>query len=280
VTESVLTVVTLNVFGPANPDWSRRSALVADTLQAVAPDVVALQEVPVDDDLAVVHRLLGPGYTCHPFSRPAEDGVAGVLATRAPSRLVREVDQRCTPRAHAFPWCATLLAEAGTALGRVLAVHHKPSWQFGYEVERERQALAVAEHVEAVAADYDHVVVLGDFDATPDSASLQFLRGRRSMAGTSVCYQDAWETRHPYDAGLTFEARNPLVRAGEVSTAVSRRIDYVLVRAGVHGPTLEVRSCERLLDEPVDGVWASDHFGVVAELALPDTPPGRMGPVS
>jgi len=25
----------------------------------------------------------------------------------------------------------------------------------------------------------------------------------------------------------------------------------------------------RIFDEPVDGVWASDHFGVVADLALP-----------
>ena len=34
-----------------------------------------------------------------------------------------------------------------------------------------------------------------------------------------------------------------------------------------HGPTLDVSSCERIFDEPVDGVWASDHFGVVAELS-------------
>jgi hypothetical protein len=33
-----------------------------------------------------------------------------------------------------------------------------------------------------------------------------------------------------------------------------------------HGPTLEVR-CEPLFDEPHDGVWASDHFGVTANLA-------------
>jgi hypothetical protein len=28
--------------------------------------------------------------------------------------------------------------------------------------------------------------------------------------------------------------------------------------------TLDVRSCERFVDEPVGGVWASDDFGVVA----------------
>jgi endonuclease/exonuclease/phosphatase family metal-dependent hydrolase len=45
-----------------------------------------------------------------------------------------------------------------------------------------------------------------------------------------------------------------------------RRIDYVLVRSDDRGPTLRVNSCRRLFDQPVDGVWASDHFGVVADL--------------
>jgi putative transposase len=31
-----------------------------------------------------------------------------------------------------------------------------------------------------------------------------------------------------------------------------------------------VRACTLAFDEPVGGVWASDHFGVVAELSVPD----------
>jgi endonuclease/exonuclease/phosphatase family metal-dependent hydrolase len=64
------------------------------------------------------------------------------------------------------------------------------------------------------------------------------------------------------------------VRAGEVATAVSRRIDYVLVRAGRHGPLLQVLHCDRFLDEPVEGVWASDHYGVIADLSVPEHAPG------
>ncbi len=55
---------------------------------------------------------------------------------------------------------------------------------------------------------------------------------------------------------------------------MSRRIDPVLVRSGIHGPTLQVTSCARVLDEPVGDVWASDHSGVLADLALPGHPPG------
>jgi hypothetical protein len=51
-------------------------------------------------------------------------------------------------------------------------------------------------------------------------------------------------------------------------------IDYVLRARGEHGrPTLEISACQRAFDEPIDGVWASDHFGVVAILAVPTRRP-------
>jgi endonuclease/exonuclease/phosphatase family metal-dependent hydrolase len=50
-----------------------------------------------------------------------------------------------------------------------------------------------------------------------------------------------------------------------------RRIDYVFVRCGGHeGRRFEIVSCERIFDEPVGGVWASDHFGLSVELAVPE----------
>jgi endonuclease/exonuclease/phosphatase family metal-dependent hydrolase len=273
-------VVTMNVLGPANPNWDRRRRLIAETLRRLSPDIIALQEVPIGSAPKVVDELLGPGYHVQGFSRTAEDGVGGALATRWPHRIVGEIDQRCTARAESFPWCATLIAEVDTPIGKVLTAHHKPSWPFGYELERQQQAVAAAQALEEHAARVDHVIVLGDFDATPDAASMRFWRGCQPFDGISVCYQDAWETVHTTEPGLTFTAVNPLVCAGEVATAVSRRIDYILVRSGDHGPTLQVRSCDLILDRPVDGVWASDHFGVVADLESPDHAPGSWGTIS
>ena len=219
-----------------------------------------------------VAGLLGPAYTVHPCSRTADDSIGAVLACRGEADVVAEVDQRRGPSS--LPWCATLLLSCSTPLGPVLVAHHKPSWQLGAEVEREEQALTAGRALEHHVDEGGHVVVLGDFDATPDAASMQFWRGRRSLDGMSACYQDAWKTVHAQDPGDTSSARKPLVRAGEVATAVSRRIDHVLVRSGDHGPTLQVRDCRLVLDQPVEGVWASDHFGVLADRSLPDHPPG------
>jgi hypothetical protein len=55
---------------------------------------------------------------------------------------------------------------------------------------------------------------------------------------------------------------------------LGRRIDYVMVRWVEHGPTLEVSACVRIFDEPVDGVWTGNHFGVGADLKVP-TPGDR-----
>jgi endonuclease/exonuclease/phosphatase family metal-dependent hydrolase len=271
-----LRVVTMNVLGPANPGWEQRRVVLARALRQLDADVVALQEVPIGSSPGIVEELLGPGLHVRRLARPSADGVGAVLATRAPHRTVVELDQRIRPAAEALPWCATSVVAVESAVGPVLIAHHKPSWEFGFEAEREQQALraarAIEEHVQSA-----HAVVLGDFDATPEAASMQFWRGLRSLDGVSVCYQDAWETVHPHDPGHTFSSDNPLVRAGEVATALSRRIDHVLVRADAHGPSLQVLACERVLDHPIGGVWASDHFGVVADLAVPDHPPGSWG---
>jgi endonuclease/exonuclease/phosphatase family metal-dependent hydrolase len=266
--------MTMNAYGPGNPDWARRHRLLGDAIRELDPDIVALQEVPLDLD-GDLGRILGRGYYLTPFSETG-DGVGGAVATRWPHRFLGEIDLRITQRARdTLPWCAAVFVEVDTPVGAVIVAHHKPSWPSSFEVERERQAVMVGRALEDHVGSRDvHAVVLGDFDATPDSASVSFLRGRRSIDGFSVCYQDAWETAHPHDPGSTVEVTNPLVLEGEVATAVTRKIDHILVRSVLHGPTLQVAHCQRVLDGPVNGVWVSDHFGVLADLVLPLNRPG------
>jgi len=50
-----------------------------------------------------------------------------------------------------------------------------------------------------------------------------------------------------------------------------------MVRCRGHGPSLDIAACERIFDQPVDGVWATDHFGVVADLTVPPRTPSVAG---
>jgi endonuclease/exonuclease/phosphatase family metal-dependent hydrolase len=177
----------------------------------------------------------------------------------------------------ALPWAGAVAARVRVPppVGTLLVVHHKPSWELTAEALRERQALATARWVEDLVGDDDlPIIVLGDFDAAPDAASMRFWTGRQSLEGTSVRYEDAWAACHRDGLGLTFDPTNPLVRAGEMSLEGGRRIDYFLIRCGVHGPALEVTSCRTVFDRAVDSIWPSDHFGVLAELRRPSRPPG------
>jgi endonuclease/exonuclease/phosphatase family metal-dependent hydrolase len=266
VSRTDLRVLTLNVLSPEHAGWARRRALLQAGIDALRPDVIALQEDTGD--------LLGPGYDVARHGNPSSDGVGAALYSRWPMLSRHEIDLRVTGRVD-LPWSAVVLAEIEAPFGPLLVVHHKPTYHVGYAYEREQQAVACARHVEEFVAGRDmHVVLLGDFDDTPDSASIRFLTGKQSLDGFSVAYRDAWPAVHAYDDGHTFTPENPLVTAGEMALETGRRIDYVMVRCGIHGPSLDVADCRRVFDEPVDGVWPSDHFGVLADLAVPDHPPG------
>jgi exonuclease III len=105
----------------------------------------------------------------------------------------------------------------------------------------------------------------GDHDDTTDSSSIRFWTGRQALGGVSVAYRDAWEAVNPTDPGHTFARDNPLVRAGKMALELGRRVDYIMIRSGV----LDVTDCFRPSADPIDGVWASDHSGVVADLDVP-----------
>ena len=275
-----LRVATLNLLSPDHADWDRRREVLRSGLRDLRPDVIALQETVWGNGYDQAADLLPDDYQVVRHSARSADGVGAVLGSRWPFGAVAETDLHVTDRVDLpspLPWSAAVVAEVElpSPFGLTLFVHHKPTFQVGYARERELQAVACARFVEKQLAGRDlHVVLMGDFDDTPDSASLRFWTGRQSLEGLSVAYRDAWDAVHPGDLGHTFTPINPLVRAGEMSLELGRRIDYVLVRCGVHGPSLEVLDCRRAFDQDVNGVWASDHFGVVADLSVPTHPPG------
>jgi endonuclease/exonuclease/phosphatase family metal-dependent hydrolase len=267
-------VATLNLWGRSGA-WAERRSVLIDGFRELRPDLVALQEPIKTEDYDQVVDLLGPEfYVAHHNPGMVDHGEhhGASIASRWPLREVHEVNLNVTPRTADFP-CTTIAAEilAPDPLEPLLFINHLPSYQLGFEYERELQAVAAARFVENFVRERKmHVVLAGDFDADPEAASVRFWCGRQSLAGMSVCYRDAWESTHPGDPGHTYTPHNPLMNTPDWPF---RRIDYIFVRCADHGPTLEISSCARIFDAPVDGVWASDHFGVVADLIVPTQSP-------
>lgn len=274
-TADTVRVVTLNLLAPDQAEWAQRRHVLRDGLRRLRPDVVALQETVWGNDYDQVEDLLGPDYTVARHAARSADGVGAVLASRWPLGVVREVDLHVSSRVDDLPWAAAVVAEVALPepFGLSLFAHHKPTYQVGYALERELQAVACARFIEDQLAERDlHVVLLGDFDDTPDSSGLRFFTGRQSLDGMSVAYRDAWEAIHPNDPGHTFTPANRLVREDEWYRELGRRIDYVLIRSGKRGPSLTATNCQLIFNEPVEGVWASDHFGILADLAVATAP--------
>jgi endonuclease/exonuclease/phosphatase family metal-dependent hydrolase len=273
-------VVTQNVWGKRGA-WELRKAVLKAGLERLGADIVSFQEVIKTAGEDTAAELLEPGFEIAHQEVREPDGQGLAIASRWPVVAVHEISQRVTARV--TDALATLAVEvaAPDPIGPVVVVNHAPSWQLDYQVERELQARAAGEFVEdLIRGRRVHVVLASDLTDAPDAASVRFWTGLQSLDGYSVSYRDAWQRVHPGEEGATYTADNPILWDWDWPL---RRLDYVMVRCGRHGgPTLDIKACERLFTEPVDGVWASDHFGVMADLELPvresPPPPNLPGP--
>jgi len=138
------------------------------------------------------------------------------------------------------------------------------TYGLGRSQVRVAQVRALAEFAAGHAADCAYpAVVTGDLNGEPGSDELRLLGGLvTAPAAPGLVLIDAWRYADPGDPGFTWDRRNGYQAS---SVLPDSRIDYILV-----GPHLQgrgrVQSVRLGGTAPVDGVWPSDHFAVVAEL--------------
>jgi endonuclease/exonuclease/phosphatase family metal-dependent hydrolase len=271
-----LRILTINVQNDeGNP---RRLALINSELRRIDPDVVAFQEVLYTterrqlDELLVgtnlhgTHQAQAMGYT-----PPFADHGGSAVATRWPHRVLEVLDLRLLD-ATDVPWCSLAVSIPLPGEGDVLFIAATASWRLEAESARERQAVALTDldtrHRAALPT-----IIAGDFNAAPDAASIRYLTGLQSVGGRSVHYNDAWAIAGQ-GPGHTWTADNP--NAATVIDQIvrqpnhRRRIDYVFTGSWHAHPNAhcQVRTARLAFDQPADGVWASDHFGVLVDVEI------------
>jgi endonuclease/exonuclease/phosphatase family metal-dependent hydrolase len=270
-------VLTLNVWNTEGDP--RRPEIINRELRRLDPDLIAFQEVVQTNELNQLDRLLdGLDFrrthqvAVQNFVPPFAERYGGsAVATRWDHRAVEALDLRMAG-ATDVPWATLAVAVQLPRLGELLFIATTAAWRPGAEAAREQQAPAITD-LDARHRRPLPTIIAGDFNATPDAASMRYLTGRQSLGGRSVLYHDAWAVAGD-GPGHTWTVENPNARAGADQIVRQpghrSRFDYVLVGGWDAHPKGRaiIRSAALAFDKPIDGVWASDHFGVVVDLEV------------
>lgn len=272
-----LRVMTLNVWNTTGDP--RRPEIINRELRRLDPDLLALQEVVQTPGTRMLGRLLDglPLRASHQadlqtFQPPFAEAYGGsALATRWQHQAIEAIDLRVAG-SNDVPW-ATLAAVVNLpTLGEMLFIAATAAWRPAAEATREHQAIAITDLDARHRRDLP-TIIAGDFNAGPEAASIRYLSGRQSLAGRSALYHDAWAVAG-HGPGHTWSVDNPNAKTG-IDQIIRQpdyrqRFDYVFVGSWEAHPKARasIRSAALAFDQPIDGVWASDHFGVVVDLEV------------
>jgi endonuclease/exonuclease/phosphatase family metal-dependent hydrolase len=266
---ATMRVLTLNIWARNGP-YATRQELLRHEVSGLAPDLIALQEVDAgpgeSNQAAELFEPLGyrVAYERREGEYRADPGIA--VASRHPIR-----EQRLIELPHGGAAVAARIDAGGDPFWFCSAVP-MPIWPH-QEGGREDEAVALDTALTELA-DGDELppILAGDFDATPDAASIRFLTGRQSLQGRSTHWMDAFALAGTGAPGWTWTVDNPYVApfaaAVYAQSARRRRIDYVFVGSPFRWrPRVVVRSC-RIAVTGTPEAAPSDHYGVVADLEI------------
>lgn len=284
----MLRVVQLNVGSLLEPHWDRRRHEILAWFERLDPDVVCLQEVWEDASSPNTAGWLveesGAGWHWCFGGFPFPEAVWADQSIRFGSAILSRwpidhhelvplpVDD--TPRAGADPFYRLQfeLLHARTAGVDVFSTHLAPPPAQAYHRVRQVLFLDDAIRDRRDPASSLPPILCGDFNAEPESDEMRFLMSTAVLDGRSTYFQDAWKVAGPEgDPGWTQRPDNPIYRPLGLPR---KRIDYVLVADpfGRKGGAGRVERCQLAFHEPITGILASDHFGLVADICFPARP--------
>lgn len=262
-------VLQLNIWGRREP-YDRRVALLRREIGSLAPDVISLQEVDgIDNERNQAAEIFEPlGYEVRFDPRPGRKDFEWGMAIVARHDL-GDLE-------------VTVLPHGGVAIAARVRVGERQLWfcaacPLGWwqnqESQREEECVALDEWLTGLAAGDELPPVMGgDFDATPDAASIRFLTGLQSLQGRSTHWIDAFASAGDGSPGYTWSSDNPFMAPSARATFAQpehhRRIDYVFIGSPFKWSSgIIVRSAAVVLKKQGD-IAPSDHYGVLADLDL------------
>jgi len=275
-------IMTWNVQGRVG-DWADRHAALRSWIQRAAPDVLALQESWVEPNGATQAARLGEESGMH--SVTAADLAGFDRHPEAPHWVVNAVLSRWPltierlsplPDEHGEPtWRHALLTRVHRPAdegGPFVAAGTHLEHGLEQSARRSVQLTALVNHLAETLGDETQrrhalpALLAGDLNCTPESDEYRRATGLSAGAVANFTLVDAWTAAGNTGPGHTWSAANPLVPRRAIHP--HRRLDYVMVSTPRRPGAGHVDRCFLAGTEPADGVWASDHFAVVAEVMM------------
>ncbi|MEV5747361.1 endonuclease/exonuclease/phosphatase family protein [Actinoallomurus sp. NPDC052308] len=252
--ETTLRVITWNVWGRFGP-WERREGAIRETLARHDADVVTLVEAwgGQEQRFGMPHHVFAGDVV----SNGATSGIA--VLSRWP--ITRHEWVRLSG------WGDTggdlLFTELDGPRGPVQLFLAALAWRLEHSAERQKQVREIGAYIAERQSRRHPTILCGDFNADPDSDEIRMLTGKAEPAARDLVFYDAWATAGTGGPGHTWANTN--------SWAVpvlwpNRRIDHILSAWPRRGGAGHPVHCEVIGTDPIDGVLASDHYGVLADL--------------
>lgn len=253
---------TLNIWNRFGP-WEQRLPAIREGLRHLAPDVIGMQEVlryGDFDQAALVSEGLGYHVAWGVASENHGFPVGNAILSKWP---VLRSEVIALPNGGSDESRSLVFAELDSPYGRVPFFVTHLNWKLHHGHVRCLQVRAIASAVaERAPIDGFPPIVTGDFNAQPDSDEIRFMTGLTGLGGNCVYFADSFGVAGEGPAA-TFSKRNPFA---EPLREPERRIDYVFVRGPDDVQRGEPRDCRVCFDEPFEGTFPSDHFGVITTI--------------
>ncbi|MEA5571473.1 endonuclease/exonuclease/phosphatase family protein [Calothrix sp. UHCC 0171] len=264
----MIRVVTINILFDMWM-WDIRENLLIEGLRKTNADLIGLQEINIQGNTGdrIAEKLNMPyiykvNYQKLPYNKGPEYGIA--ILSRYPFIQQKELD---------------LQSQGRLAQYVQVEINHQPLifcnghyyWQPGSCQARMEQFKLLVNWLDELPKELP-IITVGDFNATPDTPEVEFLRSHFISAYAQYC-----------DREPEYTCPTPLVH---LKRSVSKKIVLGIINAITHrnlkswrgtldyifiNQHLQVNDCQLILTEPAADnqyIYPSDHFGIAAELAI------------
>jgi endonuclease/exonuclease/phosphatase family metal-dependent hydrolase len=242
-------------------EWEERQPAIAEVLRDLDADVIMLQEAWPGQVERLADKLgfhsIWAGHDPHD---DPERSMGNAILSRWP---IQANDHRFLADSKGREYRTIVSARIETPFGILPVFTTHLDHHYDQSATRAAQLAIASEFIEEHANGALPPILTGDLNAVHDSDEIRKLTGRSIPYVDGRIWTDAWEQVGD-GPGITWSKANPYINN---SAWPNRRLDYVLIgwpreKRPVGNP---VRAW-MFGTEPVDGIVASDHYGVAVEI--------------